>query len=162
MKNRQTLRLSGYGLLTILGIFLLGLVNSVGLLLITDYYYHETVSNVPVAKTLVDMFHIGWEYVKTIFTNPSADVSTPTGSVDIPGPISRSSSGSSTASDITFRDLRTNPGWFHQSKSRPRFTSSVPPGQPIINKRMNSFFIAPPPGPVEPKEKRRCSNKTNN
>lgn len=108
-------------ILTIIGLILIGVLASLGLILFAENYYPETVNNIPVVNTVADMCHIGWEYVKnfvtslfsnhcgggdssTAGTTTAATAPAPTGvGVTAPESISRSSSGSSSSSDSTIR-----------------------------------------------------------
>ena len=74
-----------------LGVALLGITASIGILIITDHYAHETVQNVPLLHTITESVYSIWDSVTNYFsTNVNVD------SNDSAGAISRVSSTDST------------------------------------------------------------------
>lgn len=77
-----------------LGVALLGITASIGILMITDHYAHETVQNIPLLHTITDSVYIIWDSVTNYFsTNVKVDSNDSAG---IPDAISRVSSTDST------------------------------------------------------------------
>lgn len=77
-----------------LGVALLGITASIGILMITDHYAHETVQNIPLLHTITDSVYSIWDSVTNYFsTNVKVDSKDSAG---IPDAISRVSSTDST------------------------------------------------------------------
>ena len=83
---------SGYSWLTVIGIGILGISGIIAGLLITEHYSPETIQNIPVVNTFVDLLHISWDTIQSyLFSSDTGSSPDP----KVPESISRSSSGSS-------------------------------------------------------------------
>jgi hypothetical protein len=44
-------------------------VTSIGILLVADHYYPDTISNIPVLNTISDSIYVGWNYTTSYISN---------------------------------------------------------------------------------------------
>ena len=104
-------------LLALLGVVLIGIVGAVSVIVVADYFAHETVQNIPVINTISDIVLVIWNTAYDSLTNYFNNGPRPdTGRIK-PESISISSSG---GSDITVTDNRT------QTITPPTSRSSTP------------------------------------
>ena len=97
---------SGYSWLTVIGIGILGIFGIIAGLLITEHYSPETIQNIPVVNTFVDLLHISRDTLQSyLFSSDTGSSPDP----KVPESISISSYGSSTQSDITVTPMSSGP-----------------------------------------------------
>lgn len=81
---------------------ILGAVSITAGLLISDFYFHDYISNIPVINTYVDYIHSGYNYIISFFTdNNPKDIN--------PEAITRSSSLESSSTVVPERVLTPSP-----------------------------------------------------
>ena len=83
-------------LFTICSILLIGVVGAVSLIVVSDYYAHETVKDIPVINTVSDSVHSIWNSISNFYHSINFNQSDNPGSgSNLPDAISRVSSGDS-------------------------------------------------------------------
>ena len=83
-------------LFTICSILLIGVVGAVSLIVVSDYYAHETVKDIPVINTVSDSIHSIWNSISNFYHSINFNQSDNPGSgSNLPDAISRVSSGDS-------------------------------------------------------------------
>lgn len=95
----------GLGFLSVLGIIFIGVLTSLAIITVADYYNHDLISSIPVVNTIADCIHVGYQYTSSYISSWFSSSGDPSGGEGFINPeaISRSSSGSSTASNSTVR-----------------------------------------------------------
>lgn len=90
-------------LMALFGVVLMATAGVIGIIVVSDYFAHETVQNIPVVSTIADTVHVILNTAYNSLTNYFSSGPRPDPGSFNPDAISRSSSG---GSDITITDAR--------------------------------------------------------